>query len=132
MGADEDVDFAFTEVGEDFAEAVFFGHGIGVHADDLCIWDELGDDFFYALGAAAFKFYFCRSALWAAFGGFLGMAADVAFELVIEAVVSEGDATVFALCQVFAFEAEEAGRVAAAVDEEDGLFFGFEAVPEFL
>lgn len=130
LGADEDVDFLGFEFAEDVLEGVFAAHGIGIDAGEFCFGEDFLEDFLDFLGAVALEGDAGVFAFWAFFGDDGLVAADVADEAFIGAVVGEGDCAVGALAGVAAAVALERAGEASAVEEEDGLLPFFEALLE--
>lgn len=128
LGADEDVDFFRFEGEQGVAEGVFFAHDVGIDAGEAGFGEEFGEDFFDFLGAVSLE----GDAGVVAGGAFAGdyglVAADVADEAFVGAVVGKGEGAVGAVDDVTAGVALERAGKAAAVEEEDGLLAAFEAL----
>lgn len=92
--------------------------------------EDFGEDFLDFLGAVALE----DDGGVPAFRAFVGddclMAADVADQAFVGAVVGEGDGAVWALADVAAGGALEGAGEAASVEEEDCLFAAGEALFE--
>lgn len=102
LGADEDVDLLGLEGIEEIAEGIFFAHGVGVDAGDAGGGEYFFQDVFDFLGAEALE----EDAVVAAFGAFAWddrlMAADVAEQAVVGAMVGERDGAVRAFADMAA------------------------------
>ena len=121
LGAEQDIQLARPEVGEDLAEAVLARHGVRVDAGHARAGEELRHDLLGALGAVALPADVGRAAGRA--GGRRGGAvvAEVAAHGAVGAVQRERHAAMRAGGGDAAGGADAGARVAAAVEEEDGL-----------
>ena len=130
LGADKDVDFLGFEFPEDVFEGVFAAHGIGIDAGEAGFGEDFLEDFLDLLGAVSLEgdagIFALRTFPWD--DGLV--AADVADEALIGAVVGEGDGAVRALADMAAAVALQGAGEAAAVEEKDGLLAFFEALFE--
>ena len=116
------------EAGVDFLEAVFGGGCVFVGAEGADAGDEGLEGFFDLLGADADVFNFATVAF-AAFGGdVFKLAAEMALEefFVGGVVEGEADVAVLAFFNMATFKTLDAAAKAAAIEEKDDLFLGFE------
>lgn len=130
LSADEDVDFLDFKVPKGFPEGVFAAHGIGIDAGEASVGEDFLEDFLDFLCAVTLQ----GDAGVFAFRAFPGddglVAADVADEALVSAVVGEGDGAVGAFTGMAAGVALEGAGEAAAIEEKDGLLTFFEALFE--
>jgi len=130
LGADEDIDLVGLEGGQSIAQRVFPAHGIGVDAGELRFRENLGHDFLDLLRAVALE----QDVRIAALGAFPRddglIAADVADEPLVGAVIGERDGAMRTLANVATGGALERPRKATTVEEEDGLLAFFQPLFE--
>src|SRR5690606_15304391 len=105
---------ARAKLGEHLPEAVFFAHGVGVHALDAGAREHAHDGLLDALGARALPADVGRGAGRTAVGRAAFVAAKVAAQHLVLAVIGHAHAAMRALLDVAALAALHRGRVAAA------------------
>ncbi len=128
LGADEHIDLTGPEIAENLSEAVFLAHCVRVHPFQPGARQHPAHRFLDALGAesapADVRRGTCRTncrrpAL---------LAAQMAFQGFVGAMVGHRHAAMRALLDVSALPALHARRVTAAVDEQDDLFPSLKAL----
>lgn len=127
LGAEEDVGLFGAEGGEEFVVAMAAGGGVGIHPDDAGGGEDGVEGGLDALGAEAELLEAGGVAGGAGGGRAAPETAEVAAEGVVLGVVGKLGCAVGATEHFTAGLALEGGGVAAAVEEEDGLFAAGEA-----
>ena len=128
LGADEDINLAGAEIAQDAAVIVLAFHGIGVHAADARVREEFGQGVLDLLRAGAGEAdgrvaaFLVRAERRDRFD----VAANVAGQVLLDAMVGEGDAAIGAIRDEAASRALQRGGVTAPVQEQDGLLAPFE------
>ena len=127
LRADQDIDLAGAKLAEHLAEAVLLRHRVGVHPLDPRPREHPADRLLDALRAEALPPDLRRAAGRAGQRRRPRLAAQVAPQRLVGAVIGHRDAAVRAFFHVPALSAEHRGRVTAPVDEEDCLLLALEA-----
>ena len=130
LRAEEQVELAGAEVREHLAELVLARHGVGVDARHAGAGEELGDDLLGALRAMALPADVGRAARGARGRGRRPVVAEVAAHGAVGPVQRQRHAAMRAGRRDAAGRADARARVAAAVEEEDGLLAAGEALAE--
>ena len=127
LRADEDVNLADAEVAQDAAVILLPFQGIGVHAHDPRVREELGQGGLDLLRAQAGVANRRVAAFLVRADGRHGLdvRADVAAELLLVAMVSQRDAAIGAFGHEAAEGALQRGGVAPPVQEQDDLLLPF-------
>lgn len=125
--SEEDLDLLGAEVAQGVAEGILATGGVGVESGNLGAFEDFIENDFGLFCAVSLKADGGVFALGAEFWDDGLVAADVADEPFLGAMISEGDGTVVALNGVAAGRALEGAGEAAAVEEEDDLFVLFKA-----
>ena len=131
LGSDQDVFFTAAEVSDYLFDRAFLLGDIAVETRDSGVGELLDDEFFDLFGADSERLNLGALALGADLRSAFLVAAMVAFELIVAAVVAEGDGARRAFPLASAVAAHEERRVGAAVEEQDRLVAGFEGLFEF-
>src|ERR1041385_5172785 len=128
LRAEEDVQFSHAKISENAAEIVLSFEGIRIHAVNASMREEFGQGFLDALGAqtGVFDLWIATTRLRAHGRHSFLVAADMATELLILAMIGEGDAAVRAASDKTAARALKRSRVAAAIKKENDLLLPFE------
>lgn len=128
LSADEEVDLLRLKGVKQITQGIFFAHGVGIDAGDAGSGKHFAEDVFDFLRAESLQDNGGIRTL-RAFARDDGlMAANMADEAVVGAVIGEGQRTMRAGADVAACRALKRAGKAAAVEEEDGLFAAFEAL----
>ena len=128
LGAEEDVDFLGSKIAKSIAERVFSSCGIGVESGDFGGGEDFTDDGFGLFCSVTLKANSWIAAFRAEFWDDGLIAADVADQALVGAVVGQRDRAVVALDNVAAGWTLQRSRKAAAVEKEDDLLVGFESL----
>lgn len=127
LGAEEDVDLLGAEVTEGVAEGVFPAGGIGIETGDFCAFEDFIENDFRFLGSVSLEadggVFTLRTEPWD--DGLV--AADMADEALLRAVVGEGDGAVITLDGVSAGWALERSGETSAIQKDDDLLVFLEA-----
>ncbi len=128
LSADEDVELLGTELAQGVAQLVLALHGVGVHAGDAGLGEDLANDGLHPLGAEAGELDAGVIASRALGRREAAGSANVADETIVRLVQGHGDAAFLALHHLATRGAGEGGMKAAAVDEKDDLLALFQTI----